>query len=186
MAQAQTKAKQEQASDIPTVRSEEESAIAVINPDELKAAHEALGALKDADQEMMQTFINWLVERASGSDEDTFAVMASIMRDILDGDSAEEVLRERQTLSAKNIPNVPLILHQFEIREGQYEDSLFGYYAAMTVSRPGLDGTRIVCCGANKVLMKLYALDRIGEWPQVFWFKVRDGKKGVIIDMVRE
>lgn len=136
------------------------------------------------NEQLMQTFVGWMVERAETTDEDQYAMMASIFADIAGAQNAEEVLRERTALHVRDILQVPLLLHGFEIREGTYEESQTGHYAALTVSRQGSPDTRVVTCGAMKVLMKLYMLDRFGEWPQVIWFTAKTTSKGnTVFDM---
>ncbi len=183
---AKTKEKDEtellQESGLPSTSSGE---IATVSKEDMAEAAQFAGATKDRNEQAMQTFITWLTERADTTDEDQYAVMASILAEMMDAASPEEVMRERTTMRATEAVGIPLILHGFEIRAGEYEDSLLGFYAAMTVSRPGMDTTRILTCGATKVLMKLYALDTFNEWPQAFCFSAKQGKKGTILDIVR-
>lgn len=130
-------------------------------------------------------FLDWMKERANTTDEDQYAVMASIISEIMDSGSAEEVLREKSALHARDILNVPLVLHGFEIREGDFEDSMTGHYAALTMSRRGSEGTRVVTTGAIKVLAKLYKLDQLNEFPYIVCFTEKETKKGYgVIDMV--
>ncbi|SRR5581483_2420506 len=171
--------------EIPEITPEENSQVVVFGEAERQAAANAADATKAANDAAMQTFVTWLTERADQGDEELYDVMASIMADMVQADSAEELLKEATVLHAKEILNQPLVLHSFDIREGQYEDSLLGFYAALTVSRPGMERTRIVTCGATKVLMKLYNLERIGEFPVLFMFKSKPGKKGDILDIVK-
>lgn len=171
---------------IPDVRPASSSELVRPSQEDIDAARDAMTATTTNNDEVMQTFVTWLTERAETTDEDQYAVMASILAEIMAAEDSAEVMKERQTMSGKQVIGVPLLLHGFEIREGSYEDSLLGFYAAMTVSRPGSETTRILTCGATKVLMKLYKLDQIGEWPQLFWFTSKQGKKGDILDIVRD
>lgn len=170
---------------IPDVASPEDSQLAIPSKEEMQEAAEFATAAKSRNEEAMQTFITWLTERADSTDEDQYAVMASILAEMMQAESPEEVMRERTTMKAESCIGIPLILHGFEIRAGEYEDSLLGFYAAMTVSRPGMDVTRILTCGATKVLMKLYMLDSFNEYPQAFCFTSKKGKKGDILDIIR-
>lgn len=170
----------------PQQQSDGSSSESTPTAQELMQAKAQMGEVVTRNEQIMQTFIQWQVERASTTDEDQFAIMASIVAEIMDADSVEEVLREREALHARDIVNTPLILHGFELREGTYEDSQTGYYAAMTVSRPGADVTRIVTCGGMKVLAKLMKLDQFGEWPQIFYFTEKKTNKGYgVLDIVR-
>lgn len=153
---------------------------------DIEAAKAAAGTVVTRHEQNMQTFIQWQVDRATTTDEDQYAVMASIISEIMDAKDAAEVLQERSALHAKDILNVPLIMHGFELREGTYEDSQTGYYAAITVSRAGSDATRIVTCGGMKVLAKLMMLDRFGEWPQVIYFTSKNTSNGYsVLDIVK-
>lgn len=185
MARQQATRQHEDQEDAPTVRTPEESQLAIPEGHTLADAQSAVTATAEANNAAMQTFINWLVERADTTDEDQYALMASIMSEIIASANPDEVLREKSTMKAGDVVGQPLLLHGFEIRAGDYEESMLEHYAALTVSRPGAEGTRILTCGATKVLMKLYALDKHGEWPQAIMFTSKAGKKGNILDMVR-
>lgn len=162
------------------------SETATPSPTEIAAAQAHMGTVVTRNEQAMQTFVGWCVEKATGTDEDSYAMAASIIADILSGENAEDVLTERAPLHARDILNVPILLHGFEIREGDYEESEIGYYAALTVTKSGSDTTRVVTCGATKVLAKLYMLDQFGEWPQLVWFTEKKTKKGYgVLDIVR-
>lgn len=153
---------------------------------ELATLGATVGEVQARAQRNMQTFIEWQVSRAETTDEDQFALMASIISEIMEAESAAEVLEERSALHARDIVNVPLLMHGFELRQGTYEDSQTGYYAAITVSRQGSDTTRIVTCGGMKVLAKLMMLDRFGEWPQLFYFTEKKTSNGYgVLDIVK-
>lgn len=186
MAKAQVKDDEREAIELPEVTPMDQQQLVALSPEDLATAATAAEVTKARNDAAMQTFVTWLTERADQGDEELYDVMASIMSDMLQADNAADLLKESTVLHAKEILNTPLILHSFDIREGSYEDSLLGFYAAMTVSRPGMDQTRIITCGATKVLMKLYNLERIGEMPVLFWFKSKPGKKGDILDIVRD
>ena len=178
----QTAAESQLESGLPSENSGE---IATVSKEDMAEAAQFADATKAKNEEAMQTFITWLAERADTTDEDQYAVMASILSEMLASESPEEVMRERTTMRAAECVGIPLLLHGFEIRAGDFEDSLLGFYAAMTVSRPGLEATRILVCGATKVLMKLYMLDNFDQYPQAFCFSSKKGKKGDILDIVR-
>lgn len=153
--------------------------------DQAVAVQATVGQTVSRNEAIMQDFLAWLVSKADTTDEDQYALMASIVAEIRSADSPEEVLRERSALHVRDILNIPLIIHGFEIREGEYEDSDLNFYAAITCGRQGTDTTRIVTCGAMKVLAKLWRLDDMGAWPQVVWFTGKQTSKGyTAIDMV--
>lgn len=184
MAKQVKTATEEHEAEMPDVRTPEDSQLATIDQGTLADAAETVNATATYNNDAMQTFMNWLTERADGGDEDTYAVMASIMGEIMAAESVAEAMAEQSTLSAKDIVGRPLLLHGFEIRAGDHEDSLVQHYASMTVSAPGAAKTRILTCGALKVLMRLYKLDEFGEWPVPIMFTSKVGKKGTILDMV--
>lgn len=153
---------------------------------DMATAAAAAGEIQTRAQQDMQTFIQWMIDRATTTDEDQFALMASIVSEIMNSESIAEAMSEREALHARDIVGVPLIMHGFEIREGEFEDSQTGHYAAMTVSRPGSDTTRVVTCGGTKVLAKLFVLDKFGEWPQPFYFTQKTTSKGYgVLDIIR-
>lgn len=162
------------------------SAVATPSKEELAKLGATVGEVQTRTLTNMQTFIDWQIERASTTDEDQYALMASIISEIMESANAEEVLQEKSALHARDITMVPLLMHGFELREGTYEDSQTGYYAAITVSRAGSDSTRVVTCGGMKVLAKLMMLDRFGEWPQLFYFTEKRTSNGYgVLDIVR-
>jgi len=153
---------------------------------EVVAAQVKAGEIVTRNQQVMQTFIDWQVQRASTTDADQYEIMAQIIAEIMDAKDVEEVLTEKSALHARDIIGVALIMHGFELREGTYEDSQTGYYAAITASRPGSDVTRVITCGGMKVLAKLWKLEQFGEWPQVFYFTEKRTSNGYgVLDIVR-
>lgn len=184
MAKAHTKLELDEEQAMPEVVPESASQVAVIDQEAIATAQRAVAMAKEEQDAVMQPFINWMVERADTGDEDQYAIMAAIMKEMMEAENPAELLKERSTIKARETIGVPLLLHGFEIREGDYEDSMFQHYAAMTVSRPGSDVTRVCVCGATKILMKLYLLDRMDTWPIAFYFteKVKKGKG--ILDMI--
>jgi len=143
------------------------------------------GQTVSKNEAVMQDFVNWLVAAADTDDSDQYALMASIVAEIRQATNPEEVLRERSALHVRDILNTPLVVHGFEIRAGDYEDSELNFYAAITVGRQGREDTRIVTCGATKVLAKLWVLQDMNDWPQIVWFTGKQTSKGFTsIDMV--
>lgn len=184
MAKASPPKTGEQEATLPDVAPSESSQLAVITPEESAAAHNAAAMTKATNDQHMQDFMQWLIEKATTTDEDQYAVMASIMGEIMAAENPAEVMAERSTVSAADVIGRPFLLHSFEVRAGDYEESLFQHYAALTISPPGSSTTRILTTGAAKVLMKLYALDRFDEWPQPIMFTSKQGKKGNVLDIV--
>jgi len=153
---------------------------------EMAAAAAVAGEVQTRATQDMQTFVQWLIDRAETKDEDQFALMASIVSEIMASESIADAMAEKSAMHARDMVNVPLIMHGFEIREGEFEDSMTGHYAAITVSRPGSDVTRVVTCGATKVLAKLFVLDKFGEWPQPFYFTEKKTSKGFgVLDIIQ-
>lgn len=150
-------------------------------------------ALSARNDQAMQTFMGWLTARAETTDEDQYAIMASVIGEIMSSGNVAELLAERSPLKARELIGAPLILHGFEIREGDYEESIVGFYAALTVSRPGSDETRIVTCGGTKVMAKLMMLDHLinqegseDEWPLLIMFTEKKTSKNYgVLDIVR-
>lgn len=145
-----------------------------------------VGEIALRNDEIVQDFVTWLTERAETTDEDQFAIMAAVISEIMAADNVADALREMSTLSAKDMVGVPLILHGFEVRQGDFEESSLGFYAAMTVSRPGVEGSRILTCGGMKVMVRLRKLADLGEWPQLVTFTAKTTGKGfTVLDLVR-
>lgn len=180
---SRTKTAEEEATS-PDVAAPETQQLAVITPEERAAAHNAAAMTKQTNDKHMQDFMQWLVDTAASTDEDQYAIMASIMGEIMAAENPAEVMKEKSTVTAADVVGRPFLLHSFEIRAGDYEESLFQHYAAMTISPPGTATTRILTTGAAKVLMKLYALSQFDEWPQPIMFTSKQGKKGNVLDIV--
>ena len=143
------------------------------------------GDIQTKQVQNMQTFLDWLVAKAQTTDEDQYAVMASIISEIMEATSVEEAMAEKSALHARDIIGIPLLVHSFEIRAGEYEDSQTGHYAALHCSRQGSDQTRVITCGAMKVLAKLCKLEQLDAFPVAFWFTEKQSSKGYgVIDMV--
>lgn len=141
----------------------------------------------------VQTFMEWVAAKAETTDEDQYAIMASVMGEIMTAPNLAEMMQERSTLHARDLIGRPLILFGFEVREGDYEESPIGFYAALTVGRPGSDMTRIVTCGGMKVLVKLMMMENFinrddtdDTWPQPIIFTEKKTKKGYgVLDIIR-
>jgi hypothetical protein len=141
----------------------------------------------------MQTFMTWVTQRADTTDDDQYAIMASVMGEIMTSNNVASLMEERAPLHARDVVGRPLILFGFEIREGQYEDSAIGFYAALTCGRAGSDETRVITCGGMKVLAKLMMLEMFIErddnddtWPQPIVFTEKQTRKGYgVLDIVR-
>lgn len=150
-------------------------------------------ALAQRNEMAMQTFMEWATARAETTDEDQYAIMASVVGEIMGSANVAELMAERSPLHARDLIGKPLILYGFELRQGDYEESAVGFYAAMTCGRPGSDETRIVTCGGTKVLAKLMMLESFindpsndEDWPQIFWFTAKRTKAGnTVLDIVR-
>lgn len=161
--------------------------------EEVALARQTSSALRQNNEAAMQTFIEWCTTKAETTDEDQFNIMASVIGEITRSGNVAEMMAERAPLHARDLIGKPLILHGFEIREGDYEESMIGFYAALTCGRPGSAETRIVTCGGMKVMVKLMMLehfisqeDSTEEWPQVFWFTEKRTKKGYgVLDITR-
>lgn len=160
------------------------------------AVQRAKGLVKntsEANKAALQTFIDWLAERANTTDEDQFEIMAQITAEILTAPDMASLMSEATTLHARDVIGVPMLMHGFEIREGTFESGPFPFYAAITCSRPDAERSRIVTCGAAKVLAKLKRMEELitdentgDEWPQVFWFTEKQVANGnTVLDIVR-
>lgn len=153
--------------------------------DQALSVQATTGQIVTKQAAIMQEFVDWLVAAADSTDADQYALMASIVAEIRQAENPAEVLRERSALHVRDILNVPLIVHGFEIREGDYEESDLNFYAAITCGREGREDTRIITCGATKVLAKLWRLKDMNEWPQVVWFTGKKTSAGfTAFDMV--
>lgn len=150
-------------------------------------------ALQKANEASMQTFLTWCTSKAETTDEDQFAMMAAVIGEITRSENMAQLMEERAPLHARDLIGRPLILHGVEIREGKYEDSPIGFYAALTCGRAGTDETRIVTCGGMKVMAKLMMIEHFindpktdDEWPVIFWFTEKTTSKGFgVLDIVR-
>lgn len=161
-------------------------AVAQSSSQEVAKLNAQVGDIQARQEQSMATFMDWIVSKATTNDEDQYAIMASIIDEILQSDSPEEVLRERSALHARDITNTPLLVHGFEIRAGDYEESTINHYAALTVSRQGSAETRVITCGGIKVMAKLMKLDQFGEWPQIIIFTEKKTSNGYgVLDIVK-
>lgn len=148
--------------------------------------------LASRNEAAVQTFMTWVTQRAQTTDEDQYAIMASVMGEIMTASNMAELMEERAPLHARDLVGQPLILFGFELREGDYEESTIGFYAALTCGRPGSELTRVVTCGGMKVLVKLMMIENfIGredtedQWPIPIVFTEKRTKKGYgVLDII--
>lgn len=189
----QKTAPQEQAPEAATSAGNGSEKAASPTGEELQEAVHTGQALATRNEAAMQTFMTWITQRATTTDDDQYAMMAAIMGEIMSSGNVAELMEERSALHARDIVGNPLILFGFEIREGQYEESAIGFYAALTCGRPGSSMTRVVTCGGMKVLAKLMMLEMFIDdpnnddtWPQVIIFTEKRTSKGnTVLDIVR-
>lgn len=159
---------------------------------EIALAGEVKSAIQVRNGAAMQTFMEWCVARGQTTDEDQYDLMASIIGEIMTAQNMAELMEERAPLHGRDLVGKVLLLHGFEIREGSYEESPIGYYAAMTCSTPHSEHMRIVTCGAAKVLAKLMMIEHLisredteDDYPVLFWFTARVAKSGnTVLDIV--
>lgn len=133
----------------------------------------------------MQILFNWLVEKASRTDEDDFAQMEASVRRILEGASAEDVLREDLPISGKTYLDKPFQLHAFTVTETDFVEGGAPFYANLDVTIAGGE-RRVLNVGGMKVLAKLAVLDREGDYPYFVMLKGHNTKKGfTVLDLVQ-
>jgi hypothetical protein len=133
----------------------------------------------------MQTLFNWLVDRASRTDEDDFAQMEASVRRILQGSSAEEVLREDLPISGKTYLDKPFQLHGLTVTETDFAEGGAPFYANLDVTIAGGE-RRILNVGGIKVLAKLAVIDQEGDYPYFVVLKGHETKKGfTVLDLVQ-
>lgn len=148
--------------------------------------------LATRNEAAVQAFMTWVTQRAQTTDEDQYAIMASVIGEIMTAPNMADLMQERAPLHARDLIGQPLILFGFELREGDYEESSIGFYAALTCGRPGSDMTRIVTCGGMKVLVKLMMIENFiqrddteDQWPIPIVFTAKRTKKGHdVLDIV--
>lgn len=125
----------------------------------------------------LKSLLDWLVQEATETDEDTFAGLESIVAQMLSAESPEDVLREQAPVSGKNFVDVPFTCHGFKLREGDYEEGA-PFYAVLDVEIGSPPERRVITCGGWTVLAQLMKLRQLGDWPLVMKFTAKKTQKG--------
>lgn len=137
------------------------------------------------DVDAVQSLLDWLVDKASKTDQDEWAQMAASVGRILAGGSAEEVLSQDLPISGKSFVDRPFWLHGFTVTETDFPEGPIPFYANMDVSVAGGE-RRVVNCGGAKVLAKLKVLDDEGDYPYMVMLTGKKTKAGnTVLDLVR-
>lgn len=117
-----------------------------------------------------QEVVNYLRtgEVADGPDiMDRDAAARAIIERVLTATNAADILAQSQTVTAKDMLDVPLEVRSARFLVSKVENSE-GYYALIDALAPNTDGELepvLVTCGARKVLAQLIAMDQIQAYP---------------------
>lgn len=126
---------------------------------------------------IMKTLVVWLAQKASGTDDDTYAAYESMMAEIMGAENIAEVLEEKTPMHGKEYLDKPFLLHGFQIREGEFEEGA-PFYGVLDIEIPKTGQRRVVTCGGWIVLAQLARFEQEGEWPIPMKLRGKKTSKG--------
>jgi hypothetical protein len=127
-------------------------------------------------QSPLQTLIDWCANEVFTRDESSSqAAMEDIVRQIMSGADAEEVLREQLPRSGRDFIDVPMLLVDYQIIESDFEDGEgFPFYASLRVMVGNPPEPKVINCGGVAVMAAIMRLVQLDDLRQ---FVVLRGKK---------
>jgi hypothetical protein len=117
--------------------------------------------------------IQWCVDQVSVDDDDSALAMEDMIRRVLASETPDQVFAEDLPISAQDILGKPIVITGVRIGQTDFADG-FPFYALVDVEIGSPPQKRVVTVGAFKVMAQLFALARLGEWPQTAMFKQSD------------
>lgn len=97
--------------------------------------------------------------------QDPEEVARSIVRRILEAETADEVLSPRgEVTHAADVLNKALVLVAVEYRRSDLDEGA-GVYALLSMAEAGSGEKLLVSCGSRNVMAQAYRLDRLGALP---------------------
>lgn len=87
-----------------------------------------------------------------------------IALNIMEGETAEEILSPTGTVNAEDMGNAPFVLHSVEIMKSSFQDSI-GFYALLHGTEINGETPITVNCGAANVVAQAAALQTKGHLP---------------------
>lgn len=140
-----------------------------------------MGVPETGDEDIVGSFIVWLEEKASADNVDSMAILAQSLRQAQTATEIAAVVREKNTISGRDVIDRPFFALGFTVHEGTFEDSDIPYFASIEAKFPEIDETVIVNVGGSKLLVALQAFDRIGQWPIPLVIVGRQTRKGYTV-----
>lgn len=115
------------------------------------------------------TLIEWLAARSDYNDQDEAAAMEDMIGRAMNSATPDQVFAESMAVKVDSIINRPIQIMGFRIAETEFAEG-FPYYALIDAAYGNPVEKHVITCGGFKILAQLYALDKLGEWPQVCMF----------------
>lgn len=128
---------------------------AVVVPEETGAVPAPVG---------IDDFAKLLADMKERQETDPEEVAQEIVKRILEADTFEKAFGDGEVKGAREILDMPVIVHSIKINEGDYQDH-GGMYMLAEVSDPFDDDTFLVSTGSSRCMATLFALHRMGAFP---------------------
>lgn len=127
-----------------------------------------------------QSLVQWLAEKATEGDMDTFAAMEAAIARMMQSESPDQVLAEDMPLHGKDFLDTPFTCSGFSLREGEFEEGS-PFYAMLEVTVGNTGERRVISVGGWKVLAQLMMLDIMEAFPVVLIIRGRPTRKGYTV-----
>lgn len=170
--------------EIPDVIDADEAQLAVfesMDTDPRTGAKVKIGQPETDDDTMVQDFVVWLQESADANNQDSMARLAEMLRQASTAESVADALRDTPTISGKDFVDMPFLATGFEIHEGSFDAEEIPYFASIRAQHPNYPQGLVINCGGEKVLVHLYTLERLGQWPIPLKFTGKSTRKGHVV-----
>lgn len=112
----------------------------------------------------LDEFAMLLADMKERQDTDPEEVAQAIVKRILEADTFEKAFGDGEVKGAREILDMPIIVHSIKINEGDFKDH-GGMYMLAEVSDPFDDDTFLVSTGSSRCMATLFALHRMGAFP---------------------
>lgn len=124
----------------------------------------------------MEDAIAWM-NKHYVEEDDSDAAIERISLDILNAETADEVLSTGQTTKAEAVFNIPLLVTdvKYQVSDEEYQEDSIGWYVILYVRRSDTREDDVVSTGARSVVLQAVRLHMLGAFPRVV--KIQQSKR---------
>ena len=118
---------------------------------------------QDAPQER-DAFGRWLTDEVAKEGEPDVSAHQRIIEQVLNAQSPDEVLTPSEAHPCKEMADIPLVLHGFDLNESEFDEGS-PFYASMKCVNYTTGEPVIVNTGYKKMIAQLMKLDQFQQYP---------------------